>query len=101
MCVCTLYKARHMRVGHRHVRTPIHLLTINITRTHTQTRTQGKTHESLQAMGDRLATEVVERLEIHNMTGHRRPLAALSFVGHSLGTLVVRAALATSQVRKI
>ena len=65
---------------------------------HIHTHAQGKTHESLQAMGERLATEVCAKLAPLTKQGHRRPLCALSFVGHSLGTLIVRSALASSQV---
>eukprot|EP00967_Tisochrysis_lutea_P016076 scaffold18134_cov29-Tisochrysis_lutea.AAC.2 len=46
-------------------------------------------------MGERLAAEVCDRLDVLSLAGQKRPLAALSFVGHSLGTLITRAALAS------
>uniref|UniRef100_A0A061R6Z4 Protein fam135b-like n=1 Tax=Tetraselmis sp. GSL018 TaxID=582737 RepID=A0A061R6Z4_9CHLO len=49
----------------------------------------------LACMGERLATEVLEFLEpFHDITVRKRKvLWKLSFVGHSLGNLVIRAAL--------
>ncbi|CAG9460477.1 unnamed protein product [Pedinophyceae sp. YPF-701] len=62
---------------------------------------QKRTTEPLQAQGKRLAEEVVAWLEARFTTGgdsddkdvKLRRLARLSFVGHSLGTIVIRAAI--------
>lgn len=59
---------------------------------------EGRTQDSLQAMGERLAAEVCDRLDVLSLAGQKRPLAALSFVGHSLGTLITRAALASPRM---
>jgi len=48
---------------------------------------QSDTYNDLQVMGERLAVEVVEFL------GNHPEPARLSFVGHSIGNLIVRAAL--------
>lgn len=53
---------------------------------------------SLADAGVRLAKEVSEWLAPFTSPGARRPLATLSFVGHSLGCLITRAALASREV---
>lgn len=50
------------------------------------------TGDSLEVQGNRLAAEVAETL-LPFVTKSRRPLVAISFVGHSMGNLIVRSAL--------
>ena len=59
---------------------------------------QERTNDSLQVMGTRLSAEINEKLAAHAPHGPRRPVSALSFVGHSLGNLIIRAALQTPEV---
>ncbi len=54
--------------------------------------TQNNTGDSLQDMGARLADEVVNLIEPF-ATSSRRPLTSISFVGHSIGNLILRSAL--------
>ena len=56
-----------------------------------------KQSDSLEAMGHRLAAEVLEALE--QRTASRKNLK-LSFVGHCVGTLVIRAAVADPLLNK-
>ncbi|GLI64796.1 hypothetical protein VaNZ11_008202 [Volvox africanus] len=53
---------------------------------------EGNTHDSLQEMGKRLAIEMAEFLApfAHST---RRPLRKITLVGHSIGNLILRAAL--------
>ncbi|KAJ9514506.1 hypothetical protein QJQ45_016249, partial [Haematococcus lacustris] len=55
---------------------------------------EGMTHDSLEAMGERLAQELSSWLLPWLRPGCRRPLSHLSFVGHSMGCLIIRYALA-------
>jgi len=56
---------------------------------------EGKTLDGLEGMGERLASEVVEFLkQFHDQNVRKRKvLWMLSFVGHSLGNLIIRTAL--------
>ncbi|GAX79423.1 hypothetical protein CEUSTIGMA_g6864.t1 [Chlamydomonas eustigma] len=56
------------------------------------------TSESLQEMGSKLACEVADYLKPH-ASSTRRPLVALSFVGHSLGNLIIRSALTCQELK--
>ena len=62
---------------------------------------EGKTLDSLEGMGVRLAEEVAEFLaQFHDQSVRRRKvLSKLSFVGHSMGNLIIRAALTNAQLR--
>ena len=62
---------------------------------------EGKTLDSLEGMGLRLAEEVAEFLtQFHDQSVRRRKvLSKLSFVGHSMGNLIIRAALTNIQLR--
>ncbi|KAG2493863.1 hypothetical protein HYH03_008079 [Edaphochlamys debaryana] len=53
---------------------------------------EGNTHDSLQDMGRRLAVEMAEFLAPFARST-RRPLRKISLVGHSIGNLILRAAL--------
>ncbi|KAA6422975.1 MAG: hypothetical protein FRX49_06963, partial [Trebouxia sp. A1-2] len=53
---------------------------------------QDRTADGLQTMGHRLAAEVAQYLQDFE-TGKQRRLDKLSFVGHSIGNLIIRAAL--------
>lgn len=55
---------------------------------------QNATNGSVAEMGARLAREVSEWLAPFTSSSARRPMASLSFVGHSMGCLITRAALA-------
>mmetsp|Transcript_9475 Transcript_9475/g.20188 ORF Transcript_9475/g.20188 Transcript_9475/m.20188 type:complete len:500 (-) Transcript_9475:223-1722(-) len=59
---------------------------------------ENNTHDSLQDLGARLAREVVEYLQPF-AASQRRPLRHLSFVGHSIGNLILRSALATPELQ--
>ncbi|KAG1671019.1 hypothetical protein FOA52_014263 [Chlamydomonas sp. UWO 241] len=58
---------------------------------------EGATSDSIETMGARLAAEVAAQLRPH-VRSRRRPLAALSFVGHSIGNLILRSALTCSEL---
>ncbi|KAL0033798.1 hypothetical protein WJX77_005511 [Trebouxia sp. C0004] len=60
---------------------------------------QDRTAEGLQTMGHRLAAEVAQYLQGFE-NGKQRRLDKLSFVGHSIGNLIIRAAL-TEPVLKV
>ncbi|GLC77336.1 hypothetical protein PLESTF_001921500 [Pleodorina starrii] len=53
---------------------------------------EGNTHDSLQEMGKRLAAEMAEFLAPFSRST-RRPLKKITLVGHSIGNLILRAAL--------
>ncbi|GIL64123.1 hypothetical protein Vafri_18075 [Volvox africanus] len=53
---------------------------------------EGNTHDSLQEMGKRLAIEMAEFLAPFARST-RRPLRKITLVGHSIGNLILRAAL--------
>lgn len=50
-------------------------------------------HDSLQVMGQRLALELAEFLAPLSSPTSPRTLTRLSFVGHSIGNLILRSAL--------
>jgi pimeloyl-ACP methyl ester carboxylesterase len=52
---------------------------------------QKNTHDSIGELGLRLAQEVAELMS--SLSHKSRKVVRLSFVGHSLGTLIIRAAL--------
>eukprot|EP00798_Chlamydomonas_sp_ICE-L_P027133 gene27133-2362_t len=56
------------------------------------------THDSLQDMGQRLAKEVVDFLAPFQRSVHR-PLTRLSFIGHSIGNLILRTALTLPEMK--
>ncbi|KAK3288739.1 hypothetical protein CYMTET_3800 [Cymbomonas tetramitiformis] len=57
---------------------------------------QDRTYDDLAEQGHRLACEVVEQLEVWfgEESPHNRHLDKLSFVGHSIGNLIIRSCLA-------
>ncbi|KAG1675903.1 hypothetical protein FOA52_001560 [Chlamydomonas sp. UWO 241] len=59
---------------------------------------ENNTGDSIQDMGARLAKEVSELCTPY-ISSSRRPLSALSFVGHSMGNLIMRAALTCPEMR--
>ncbi len=59
---------------------------------------EDNTGDSLQELGSRLAHEVADQLRPHAGSS-RRPLAALSFVGHSLGNVILRVALTCQELK--
>eukprot|EP00198_Chlamydomonas_reinhardtii_P007857 XP_001697194.1 predicted protein [Chlamydomonas reinhardtii] len=58
---------------------------------------EGNTHDSLQEMGKRLAVEMAEVLAPFARST-RRPLRKITLVGHSIGNLILRAALTQPEV---
>ena len=57
---------------------------------------QGGTFSTFDAMTDRLVSEIFCYLEGNNLNPKR-----ISFVGHSLGTIIIRSALARPQMRPL
>lgn len=57
---------------------------------------QGGTFSSFDAMTDRLVSEIFCYLEANNLNPKR-----ISFVGHSLGTIIIRSALTRPQMRPL
>lgn len=54
---------------------------------------RGKTFDDLSEMGSRLAQEVNAYVSSKYKTGSAHPLRAISFVGHSIGNIITRAAV--------
>ena len=63
-----------------------------------QCNLQNNTHDSLQDMGKRLAAEVADHLG-PVLRSTRRPLTRVSFACHSIGNLIMRAALSMPEMQ--
>ena len=62
---------------------------------------QDKTFECFTAQGDRLAAEVTNCINANFSAADPRYLDRLSFVGHSIGNIVIRSALAHKSLREL
>ncbi|XP_022657922.1 uncharacterized protein LOC111248975 isoform X2 [Varroa destructor] len=57
-------------------------------------RNQGETFESFDTLTDRLVAEILGHIQIYNLKPNR-----ISFIGHSLGNIIIRSALTRPQLK--